>query len=160
MSALAIGMSAGLVAMAARVSGDAGAVAQAESIRARVTPLAAEDAAAYRAAMEAMRSPAGETPEQRDESIRQALVRAAEIPLEIASAGADTAALARSIAEHGDEKVRGDAVTAALLASAAARGAANLVAINLAASVEHELVARAKEVAEDAADQARFVVDL
>jgi formiminotetrahydrofolate cyclodeaminase len=87
------------------------------------------------------------------------LVRAAEIPLEIASAGADAAALARSIAEQGDEKVRGDAVAAALLASAAARAAANLVSINLAAGVEHELVARAKEVAEDAADAARFVLD-
>jgi hypothetical protein len=34
------------------------------------------------------------------------------------------------------------------------------VAINLAAGVEHELVARAKGVADDAADAARFVVDL
>jgi formiminotetrahydrofolate cyclodeaminase len=159
-AALVVAMAAGLVAMAARVSGDAGGVAQAESIRARVTPLAAEDARAYRAAMEAMRSPSGETAEQRDDAIRRALVRAAEVPLEIAAAGADTAALAASVAEHGHEKVRGDAATAALLAAAAARGAANLVAINLAAGVEHELVARAKGVADDAADAARFVVDL
>jgi formiminotetrahydrofolate cyclodeaminase len=86
-AALAVAMSAGLVAMAARVSSDPGGVAQADSIRARVTPLAAEDARVYREAMAAMRSPAGESAEERDEAIRQALVRAAEVPLEIAEAG-------------------------------------------------------------------------
>ncbi len=53
----------------------------------------------------------------------------------------------------------GDAAAAALLAAAAARASANLVAINLAAGAENELVARAREVAEDAADSARFVLD-
>ncbi|MBA3717782.1 MAG: cyclodeaminase/cyclohydrolase family protein, partial [Actinobacteria bacterium] len=53
-AALTVAMSAGLVAMAARVSGDAGGIAQAESIRARVAPLAAEDARAYRDALAAM----------------------------------------------------------------------------------------------------------
>jgi formiminotetrahydrofolate cyclodeaminase len=153
-------MSAGLVAMAARVSSDPGGIAQAESIRARVTPLAAEDARVYRGAMTAMRSPGGDTAEERDESIRRALVRAAEIPLQIAEAAADAAALAASVAERGNEAVRGDAAAAAVLSAAAARAAANLVAINLAAGSEQELVARARNVAEDAADSARFVLDL
>ena len=160
MAAVVVAMSAGLVEMAARVSGDLGAVAQAESIRVRVAPLAAEDAAAYRAALGAMRSPAGETPGERDELIRQALVRAAEVPLQIAEAAANAAALAASVAERGSQAVRGDAATAALLAAAAARSAANLVALNLAAGSEDELVAQARGVAEDAADSARFVADL
>jgi methenyltetrahydrofolate cyclohydrolase len=153
-------MSAGLVAMAARVSGDLGAVAQAESIRERVAPLASEDAAAYRDALAAMREPAGETSEQRDESIRRALVRAANVPLQIAEAAGNAASLAASVAERGSQAVRGDAAAAALLAAAAARAAANLVAINLATGAENELVARARGVAEDAADSARFVLDL
>ena len=159
MAALVVAMSAGLVAMAARVSGDPGAVAQAELIRERVTPLATEDAEAYRAALSAMRAPEGDTSERRDESIRKALVRAAEVPLQIAEAAGNAASLAASVAARGSETVRGDAAAAALLAAAAARASANLVAINLAAGAENELVARAREVAEDAADSARFVLD-
>ena len=151
-------MSAGLVAMAARVSGDPGAVAQAQLIRERVTPLATEDAEAYRAALSAMRAPEGDTAERRDESIHRALVHAAEIPLRIAEAAANTATLAASVVERGSEAVRGDVAAAALLAAAAARASANLVAINLAAGAENELVERAREVAEDAADSARFVL--
>jgi formiminotetrahydrofolate cyclodeaminase len=159
-AALVVAMSAGLVAMAARVSDDLGAVAQADSIRERVTPLAAEDAAAYREALAVMRAPAGETADERDEAIRLALVRAAKVPLDIAQAGANAAALAASVAERGSQAVRGDAAAAALLAAAAAQAAANLVAINLAAGAENELVARARDLAEDAADSARFVSDL
>jgi methenyltetrahydrofolate cyclohydrolase len=159
-AALVVAMAAGLVSMAARVSSDPGAVAQADSIRERVAPLAREDAEAYRAALAAMRSPAGDTPEQRDEAIRRALVRAAEVPLRIAEAAADAAALAASVAERGSEAVRGDAAAAAVLSAAAARSTANLVAINLASASESELVARAREVAENAADSARFVLDL
>jgi formiminotetrahydrofolate cyclodeaminase len=159
-AALVVAMSAGLVAMAARVSGDLGAVAQAESIRERVAPLAGEDEEAYREALSAMRAPAGETAEQRDEAIRRALMRAAEVPLQIAEAAGNAASLAASVAERGSEAVRGDAAAAALLAAAAARAAANLVAINLAAGAENELVARARSVAEDASDSARFVLDL
>jgi len=159
-AALVVAMSAGITAMAARVSGDAGGVAQAESIRARVAPLAAEDARAYREALAAMRSPGGETPEERDDAIRRALVRAAGVPLEIARAAADTAALARSVAERGSEAVRGDAAAATVLSAAAAQCAANLVAINLAADSESALVAEARQVAEDAGDAARFVLDI
>src|SRR5262245_14297962 len=153
-------MSAGLVAMAARVSDDPGGVVQAQSIRERVAPLAAEDARAYREALTAMRSPTGETADERDGAIRQALVRAAEVPLQIAEEGANAASLAASVAERGNEAVRGDAAAAAVLSAAAARAAANLVAINLAANAGSELVARAHTVAEDAADAARFVLDL
>jgi methenyltetrahydrofolate cyclohydrolase len=107
-----------------------------------------------------MRSPVGGTTGERDETIRRALVRAAEVPLRIADEAANAATLAASVAERGSQAVRGDAAVAALLSAAAARAAANLVAINLAAGTEQELVARARDVAEDAADSVRWVLDL
>ena len=91
---------------------------------------------------------------------RGALVHAAEVPLQIADAAASTASLAAAVAERGSEAVRGDAAAAALLSAAAARAAANLVAINLAAGAEDDLVGRARSIAEDAADSARWVLDL
>src|SRR6266540_3857144 len=48
--------------------------------------LAAEDARVYEAALGAMRSPAGETAEERDAAIHAALASAAEIPFRIAEA--------------------------------------------------------------------------
>jgi hypothetical protein len=47
-----------------------------------------------------------------------------------------------------------------MLSAAAARSAANLVTINLAADAESELAAEARQVSEDAADAARFVLDI
>src|SRR6266540_3097812 len=113
-------MTAGLLAMAARASKEgwsdaAGAVAQAESLRRRATPLAEEDARAYQAALEAMRSPSGATADERDAAIADALSRAAQVPLEIAETAADVAALAATISERGDQQVRGDAAAAAAL---------------------------------------------
>src|SRR5262249_29432684 len=131
-----------------------------QAIRDRVAPLAAEDAKAYRTALATMRSPGGETAEERDEEIRRALVRAAEVPLQIAEEAANAASLAASVAERGNQSVRGDAAAVALLSAAAARAAANLVAINLAAGVGDELVERARRVADDAVDTTRFVLDL
>jgi formiminotetrahydrofolate cyclodeaminase len=158
-------MATGLVGMAARASAEgwaeaAGAVAQAESIRRRVTPLAAEDAQVYEEALSAMRSPAGTTGEERDAAIHEALTRAAEIPFRIAEAGADAAALAATVAERGDQAVRGDAAAAAVLSAAAARAAANLVAINLASGADDRLIQRARRRADEAADSVRGTLDL
>jgi methenyltetrahydrofolate cyclohydrolase len=164
-AALVVAMSAGLLAMAARASREgwaeaSGAIAQAESLRSRVTPLAAKDAQAYEAALTAMRAPLGATAEERDAAIADALAHAAQVPLEIAESAADAAALAATVAERGDEKVRGDAAAAAVLAAAAARAAANLVAINLATSDDDRRVARARRIAAEAVDSARWTLDL
>lgn len=157
-------MAAALLEMAARTSAGwsdaAGAVAQAQSLRRRVAPLAAEDARVYEAALAAMKAPSGSTPDERDRAIEDALARAAEIPLQIAEAAADAAALAATVAERGDERVRGDAAAAAVLAAASARAAANLVAINLAAAADDARVTRARKIAEDAVDSARWTLDL
>ena len=133
-SAVTVGMAAALVAMAARFSDKQLAAAhdlaeKADVIRLEVLPLAQADAEAYAALMEAYRLPKDDT--GRDDAIAQAAERAADVPLEISAFAAETALLAARLAEEGNPNLRGDAVAAALLASAAARTASNLVRINL-----------------------------
>lgn len=56
------------------------------------------------------------------------------IPVAIAEAAADAAVLAADLAADGNPRLRGDAVTAALLADAAARSCVVLVGLNVAGS--------------------------
>lgn len=77
-------------------------------------------------------------------------------PLAIAEHAAETAELAALAAIHGKRTVRGDALAGSLLAEAAARAAANLVAVDLA-NRSNPAVARARwasERAEAAAERA------
>ena len=159
-AAVVLAISAGLAGMAARASRDAwedapGAIAQADALRARVVPLVEADAKVYAEALETLRSRDELDPAERDEAIRQALSRAAEVPLAIAEAGCDVAELASTIAELGSEEVRGDAAAAAVLAAAGAQAAANLVVINLAAARSDERVALARLLVERSAACAR-----
>ena len=129
-------MAASLAAMAARFAHDwdgaAGAVAQAETLRHRAAPLASEDAIAYENVLTALRMPKELEPEIRNALIGETLSRAADVPLEIAECAASVSQLAAEIAVCGNPNLRGDAAAAAILATAAARVAANLVEINLA----------------------------
>jgi formiminotetrahydrofolate cyclodeaminase len=127
-----------------------GIAAQAEALRDRLAPLAQLDADQYEAALSARAEEAPES-ERRDFQLGVAYARAAEPPLRIAEAANDVAALAVTVARHGDPSVRADAVAAAALAAAAARAAAELVAVNLTASAEDERVLRARRLAEEAA---------
>jgi formiminotetrahydrofolate cyclodeaminase len=158
-AAVVVAMAAGLCAMVARSSpewAEAGAaVAQAERLRMRVAPLAQADAEAYEEALVALGLPELVEREVRDATIGATVARAAEIPLAIAEAAADTAALAASVAVDGIPERRGDAVGAALLAEAAARAAAHLVAINLTMTTNDERVRRAKAAVEAAREALR-----
>jgi formiminotetrahydrofolate cyclodeaminase len=152
-AAIAGAFAASLVAMAARFSSDqwedaAGAVAQAETLRARLLPLADEDAHAYENFLLARRMSEEVEAEVRDAAIGDALSRAADVPLAIAEASLDVASLAADLAERGNPNLRGDAATAALLAEAAVRATANLVEINLATREGDERIARARELVE------------
>jgi formiminotetrahydrofolate cyclodeaminase len=158
-AAVAVAIAAGLASMAARLSGgewsDArGVAAQAETLRARVTPLADLNVQAYMEAVAALRDPGDTGYATRDEVIARALDRAAEIPLEIARAGADVAALAAAVAESGEPSLRADAAVAASLALGGARGAASLVEVNLGTTSEDERVARARSFVDDAGQAA------
>ncbi len=61
----------------------------------------------------------------------EALLRTAEVPLEIAAYTADVAELAARAATHGKRPMRPDAEAAAILAEAATRAASLLVRVNL-----------------------------
>jgi glutamate formiminotransferase / formiminotetrahydrofolate cyclodeaminase len=147
-AAIALEMAAGLVAMAARASradwGEGrGAAAQATTLRERIAPLADRNVDAYREAVALL----GGEGSAGDEALRDALARAAGVPLEIAEVAVDVAALAAVVAERGDQAMRADAVSAALLAEAAARAAATLVEVNLGTTSSDERVARARDLA-------------
>ena len=161
-AAIVVAMAAGLVAMVARASKEhwaeaGGAIGQAEAFRARVAPLAQADAEVYREALTALRRREALEERYRDQQLRAALERAAEIPLKIAEAGSDLACLAALLVENGNPEVRADAAAASLLAEGGARAAAKLVEINLGTTeddprVRHvqTLVAVAAEASERA----------
>ena len=156
-------LAAALAGMAARFSTaqwpDAeGAAAQADALRTRAAPLAQLDAEAYAVALETLRSPPGDDREARDAAIGEALARAADVPLTIAEVAADVAELAADVAERGNPNLRGDAAAGALLAEAAARIGANLVAINLTVHDDDERVRLARALADRAARAARRAV--
>jgi formiminotetrahydrofolate cyclodeaminase len=155
-AALVTAMAAGLLGKVARGSVDtwpeaAGIAAQAESLGARAAPLAQADAEQYEAALLARVESGEGQGASRDFALGQAYAKAAEPPLRIAQTAGDVAALALTVAENGNPSLRADAVTAALLAAAAAKAAAELVAVNLTASAEDPRVLQAARVAEEAA---------
>jgi methenyltetrahydrofolate cyclohydrolase len=161
-AAIVVAMAAGIVTMVARASKEywpeaGGAIGQAEAFRARAAPLAQADAEVYREALTALRGREALAERYRDQQLRAALERAAEIPLKIAEAGSDLACLAALLVENGNPEVRADAAAASLLAEGGARAAAKLVEVNLGATgddprVRHvqTLVAVAAEASERA----------
>jgi len=154
-AALVTALAAALLAKIARTSTawpeSRGIAAQAESLRDRAAPLAQADAEEYEAALQAREDDGGEPGERRDFALGRAYARAAEPPLQIARAAADVAELAVVVARNGDPAFHADAVTAALLAAAAASSAAELVGVNLTASARDERVREAERLAERAA---------
>jgi methenyltetrahydrofolate cyclohydrolase len=158
-AALVTAAAAGLLAKVARASSDAwpearGIVAQAESLRERVAPIAQLDAEEYEAALQARSDGGEERGERRDFALGRAYARAAEPPLQIVEAAADVAVLSVTVAQNGDPGLRADAVVAAALAAGAARAAAELVAVTLTASADVERVLRARRLAAAAARSA------
>jgi formiminotetrahydrofolate cyclodeaminase len=160
-AAVTVAMAAGLVAMAARFSGDQlehaeEVAAEAEALRLRVAPLAQADADAYGKVLEALALPRESSAERRqlrEETIRRALEGAADVPLTVAEIGANVAELAETVARSGNPNLRGDAVTAGLLAAAGVRSTARLVAINV--GDRDERTVRAERLAGKAAEAAR-----
>ncbi len=136
-AAVAVALAAGLTAMAARFSADHLAdaetiAARAEELRNRVMPLAQADAAAYGRVLDAYRTPRDDD-EKRRRRIREALSEATDVPLSIAEVGVEVAGNAARLAEEGNPNLRGDALTATVLAGAGVRAAATLVEINVSA---------------------------
>jgi formiminotetrahydrofolate cyclodeaminase len=148
-AAVAVALAAALTAMAARFStehlDDAGTVAdRAEELRSRVMPLAQADAAAYGRVLDAYRIPRDD--EERRRKIRKALSDAADVPLSVAEVGAEVAGNAGRLAEAGNPNLRGDAVTATILARAAVHAAATLVEINVSAGGADDRLTRVNQL--------------
>jgi formiminotetrahydrofolate cyclodeaminase len=163
-AAVTASLAASLTGMVARFSTEqwedaAGAVAQAEALRARLLPLAEEDARAYENFLLALRLPKEVDEEVRDAAIGDALSRAADVPLAIAEAALDTATLAAELADRGNPNLQGDAATAVFLSEAAIRASANLVEINLATREGDERLDRARDLVETARRISRRVLE-
>ena len=163
-TAVAVALAAGLSGMAARLSADHladanGLAERADRLRRRVAPLAQKDATAYGHVLAAYRARDDGAPEVRRERIRAALSGAADVPLSIAETGAEVAGIASRLAREGNPSLRGDAVTAALLAEAGVRASAVLVEINTTAGeISDDRSERAGELVTRAAGAAREIV--
>ncbi|MEX0673267.1 MAG: cyclodeaminase/cyclohydrolase family protein [Gaiellaceae bacterium] len=148
-AALVLAMAASLVAKAARRSSEwpeaGGAAAQALSLRKRAVELAGEDARAYAEALERLGRREGA-----DHLLAGALEQAADVPLRIARAGADVAALAAEVCERCDQAVRADVIGAATLAAGAAQAAARLIETNLGTAEDDPRLLEANAHAEAA----------
>lgn len=140
-SAVAGAMAAALAAMVGRltvgrkkyaaVDGEFRQVVDgAEALRLRLMRLGEEDAAAFNVVSAAYALPKAKEVE-RKAAIQRALIGAAQVPLETLRAAREVAALAARAAEAGNRNAVSDAGVAALLAGAAARGAAYNVRINI-----------------------------
>ena len=140
-------------------------VERAEALRLRLMRLGEEDAAAYDAVSAAYGVPKTEEA-RRTAAIQAALIEATRVPLETLRAAREVAALAARAAEAGNRNAASDAGVGALLAEAAARGAAYNVRINVAGMPDRaagapfaaEAVRLVEEASRDAA-RARAAVE-
>jgi formiminotetrahydrofolate cyclodeaminase len=135
-AAITAAMAAGLLGMAARFStaqlvDSPGRAAYADRVRDQVAALAERDAEAYGAVLAAFALPREPDPQVHRRQIRRALERAAQVPTEIAELASGIAVEAAELAQRGNPNLRGDAFTAAALAAAASRAAAELVRLNV-----------------------------
>jgi hypothetical protein len=136
-----------LVADVARASQDSwaealGVVAQANALSDRLEVLAETDADVFAAALVALATPSAE--------LEPHMQRAAALPLEIAEASSDVAALAATVTDRCDGLVRADAAGAAALAAGAAAAAAHLVGANLTVKPDDPRLQQALRAADDA----------
>ncbi|HJQ55192.1 MAG TPA: glutamate formimidoyltransferase [Gemmatimonadaceae bacterium] len=129
----------------------------------QLAALVKRDAEAYALVSDAYKLPKepAEAAAHRAEAVTNALLKAAEVPLETARAAVDVAALALLVAEKGNTNAVTDAGVAALLAATSARGAAYNVRVNVQALDDKtkgaplareasELAAKAGEIADRA----------
>jgi formiminotetrahydrofolate cyclodeaminase len=153
-------MAAGLIASAAKRSPGweegRGVSAQAQALRSRVEKLAEANEEAYLEALSLIEG--ADEGGTRDAAIGKALDTAAELPLSIAECAYDVALLGCEAAQHAAPGGAEDACAASLLAEAAARAAAGLVAANLVSMPGDERVAHAQRLAEAATVAAKRAV--
>ena len=141
-----VAAAAALVEKSARLStrqwaGAAGALERAHALRLESFELIEEDAQAYLAFVDAVRS---------HQEVDKAQARTIDIPLRMARAAAEVAELAVQLAKHGNPNLRADAVVAATLAAAAAESGLTLIAVNLGDARDDARLAEARRLARKA----------
>jgi methenyltetrahydrofolate cyclohydrolase len=136
-------LAAALVEMAARLSQEEDRATRARALRQEALDLAERELSSYEPVLAALRLPADDP--ARKARLETALTEASGPPLAIAEAAAETAVLAAEAARASSPSVRGDAVTGAVLAEAAAAAAASLVEINLVGRADDERLERARD---------------
>jgi glutamate formiminotransferase/formiminotetrahydrofolate cyclodeaminase len=111
------------------------AALKAVSLGNQLASLVKRDAEAYALVSEAYKLPKepADAAARRSETVTNALLKAAEVPLETARAAVEVAQLAALVAEKGNSNALTDAGVAALLAAASAKGAAYNVRVNVQA---------------------------
>jgi methenyltetrahydrofolate cyclohydrolase len=122
-------LAAALLQMAAAFAGAEQAAARAAILRRQLLDGAESDSRSYEPVLSALRLPASDP--TRAHRLAAARSSASEAPVAMARGAAEVAELAADVASRSKPDLRGDAVMAVLLAEAATRGAAELVAINL-----------------------------
>jgi glutamate formiminotransferase / formiminotetrahydrofolate cyclodeaminase len=148
-SALAGALAAALAAMVARLTvgkptyADVEAqmqavIAQAESLRAKLTAAVDADSAAFDAVVAAIKLPKATDEEKaaRQTAIQAATLHAAQVPLETARASLQALELAQVVAQSGNANSMTDAAVAGLMAQAAVEGAGLNVRVNAASLVD------------------------
>jgi formiminotetrahydrofolate cyclodeaminase len=141
-----VAAAAALVEKSARLStrqwaGAAGAFERAHALRLESFELIEEDAQAYLAFVDAVRS---------HQEVDKAQARTIDIPLRMTRAAAEVAELAVQLAKHGNPNLRADAVVAATLAAAAAESGLTLIAVNLGDARDDARLAEARRLARKA----------
>jgi glutamate formiminotransferase/formiminotetrahydrofolate cyclodeaminase len=133
-----------------------------------LSALVKRDADAYATVSEAYKLPKepADAAARRSEAVTKALLAAAEVPIETATAAVEVAKLALAVAERGNSNAVTDAGVAALLAHAAVTGAAYNVRVNVQAledrSKGQTLLTRARQLqmqATELADQTKAFVE-
>ncbi|MGH3494234.1 MAG: cyclodeaminase/cyclohydrolase family protein [Sciscionella sp.] len=131
-AAITTAAAAGLTAMVAGLSESPSMVRESERLRCQATALAVTDGEVYQAVLAAVGRPAGDP--GRLAALHGALVAAAAPPRQLCEVAAQVAGLGSGLASRVKRSLAGDAVTACVLAAAAAHSAATLVRINLVAA--------------------------
>jgi glutamate formiminotransferase/formiminotetrahydrofolate cyclodeaminase len=126
-----------------------------------LSALVAKDASAYTMVTDAYKLPSepADAAEKRKTAIADALIGAAQVPLETARACAEVATLAATCATKGNTNAVSDAGVAALLADAAGRGAVYKVRINVSSLEDKSRGASLIEEANQLLAQTRQRVD-
>jgi formiminotetrahydrofolate cyclodeaminase len=123
-TALAAGLAAKVARGAARTDPAAVDLAhELDGLRVTALTLADDDVAAYSGFLAARKAPGGAA------AATEAIV---QVPMDLLGAACRVTEIAAALAEHGPDVLSGDAVTAALLAAAAAESASTLVGANIA----------------------------